>query len=78
MADKEAIKHNHPYLVKARRDAYFAGRRDGFKDGFVGGEVHDYYRQCIRALELRVQAQQEKIQTLREEIERWQKSSGSN
>ena len=31
MADKKINRHNHPILVKARKEAYEAGRRDGYK-----------------------------------------------
>lgn len=33
MAEK-VNRHNHPIMVKARHDAYFEGKKDGFKEGY--------------------------------------------
>ena len=66
-------RNNHPLLVKARRDAYFAGRTDGYKAGYQKGygerceEIHRYYKIIIHALETRIALDNKEIQRLKGE-----------
>lgn len=61
MDEKKVNRHTHPILVKARKDAYMAGVRDGFRDGYQKGyeqkceEIHRYYKIVIHALERKLE-----------------------
>lgn len=70
MAEGKVNRNNHPILVKARHDSYWAGRKEGFNDGFQKGyekkceEIHRYYRIILHALETKLDVLNK---TLREE-----------
>ena len=35
----KANRNNHPLIVRTRRESYYAGRADGFKEGFEAGKA---------------------------------------
>ena len=61
MDEKKVNRHNHPMMVKARKESYMAGIRDGYRDGYKNGyeqkcdEIHRYYRIIIQALERKME-----------------------
>lgn len=74
MAEKKINRHTHPILVKARKESYFAGKTDGFKEGYTKGygercaDLIRYYTICLKALETKSRMQQEEIRKLKELI----------
>ena len=65
MAEGKINRHNHPLMVNARRDSYFAGRRDGYAEGYQKGyeercnEIHRFYKIIIAALESKANIEKE-------------------
>jgi flagellar biosynthesis/type III secretory pathway protein FliH len=72
MAEKKITRHNHPLIVNARKESYWAGRSDGYYEGYQQGcehrctEVHRYYRTIISALETKLDVANERIKMLEE------------
>lgn len=72
--DKKVNRNNHPILVKARRESYYAGRKDGYNDGYKIGyqtrcdEIHRFYKIIIHALEAKVDLANKEIRKLRGEV----------
>ena len=56
-------RHNHPLMVKARRESYRAGVKVGYDEGYRQGynmkctEIHNYYKTITYALELKIEAE---------------------
>ena len=69
-------RHNHPLMVNARRESYYAGRRDGHKEGLQQGyearcnELHRYYRVLLSALQTNLDVAYERIRMLEEEVKK--------
>lgn len=73
MAEEKVNRNNHPILIKARRESYFAGRKEGYNDGYATGfsckceTVHNYYKNITHALERRVDVLTKELAILRDE-----------
>lgn len=68
---KKVNRHNHPLMVNARREAYQAGRTDGYKEGFQKGYeqcndnlVH-YYETILAVFQKRLNKMQEAMEILK-------------
>ena len=74
MAEKKVNRHNHPLMVNARRESYFAGKCDGLKEGYQRGvnESNDalkrYYETILAANQKIVDLANEIIEKDRGEV----------
>lgn len=71
---KKVDRHNHPLMVNARRESYWAGRKDGYEDGYKKGyeqcndNLAHYYEIIIAMLEKRLNKMNEAMEILKRRI----------
>ncbi len=72
----KVTRHNHPLMVNARKEAYFAGKGDGFKEGYQKGysarceELTHYYTTIIEVLDSKLTILREQIKLLEAEVKK--------
>ena len=72
----KVTRHNHPLMVNARKESYFAGKADGYKEGYQKGysarceDLTRYYTTIIGVLDSKLNVLRETIKSLEAEVKK--------